>query len=70
MASRCGAPIRTMGRLRRVVLTEHGVATAKESSEALERCMKSFTAQFDDEQRELLEVLLDKLERGADWHRR
>lgn len=57
------------GRAKRLVLTEHGDATAKASSEALERCMRSFTQSFEDEEREQLGVLLDKLDRGADWHR-
>ena len=57
------------GRARLLVLTEHGVATANAASAALDRCMGSFTESFEDEEREQLGVLLEKLERGADCHR-
>jgi len=57
------------GRAKVLLLTVQGIGAASTASEALERCMRSFTEAFEDGERELLGVLLDKLERGADWHR-
>jgi MarR family transcriptional regulator for hemolysin len=60
---------RADGRAKLLVLTEHGIATAKAASVALETCMQSFMHAFEEDEREQLGILLDKLDRGADWDR-
>jgi DNA-binding MarR family transcriptional regulator len=70
---RDGLVVRTVdpddGRARRLSLTKDGRAYGGFAQEVLERCMDSFMAQIGAEEQATLHVLLERLERGADWQR-
>lgn len=49
--------------------TEEGSRAAQLAGDALHWCMTSFTRSFTIEERATLLTLLERLERGAEWHR-
>lgn len=56
-------------RARFVVPTNKGLNAAKLAADAIDHCMSSFTRSFTVQERTTLLILLERLERGADWHR-
>jgi len=52
-----------------LVPTEGGLRAAELAADALERCIASFSRSFTVEERATFATLLDRLNRGADWHR-
>lgn len=56
-------------RSRLLTPTEGGRRVAEDARKALAECMASFSRSFDVEEKVVLRELLERLERGADWHR-
>lgn len=56
-------------RSRVLLLTEYGAGVTEDAGDARRRCIKSITRTFDDADKASLRQQLDRLDRGADWHR-